>query len=90
MVGDVLLAIGGQDQSPASKKTSAIYALSERFRTWMQVGDLPFECSLADSLVCRGDLVVVDGASGRAVLGKVNGECLSDVCRLPVVMVIWL
>ena len=76
MVGGVLLAIGGQDQSLASKKTSAIYALSERFRTWLHVGDLPFECSLADSLVCAGDLVVVvDGASGRAVLGKVNGEC---------------
>eukprot|EP00731_Ephydatia_muelleri_P004966 Em0002g1142a len=72
MVGGVLLAIGGQDQSLASKKTSAIYAFSERFRTWLHVGDLPSQYSLVDSLVCGGDLVVVDGASGRAVLGKLN------------------
>ena len=75
MVNGVLLAIGGQDQSLSSKKTSAIYALSQRLHTWLHVGDLPFECSLVDSLECGGDLVVVDGGSGRALLGKVNGEC---------------
>ena len=75
MVNGVLLAIGGQDQSPASKKTSAIYAFSQRLHTWLYVGDLPFECSLVDSLVYGDDLVVVDGGSGRAVQGKVNGEC---------------
>ena len=75
MVRGVLLAIGGQDLSSASKKITSIYALYPIFQTWKYVGDMPFECSLVDSLVYQGDLVVVDGKSGRVVIGKVNGEC---------------
>ena len=75
----MLLAIGGQDNNPSSsKKTSSIHALSLSLRAWLHVGDVPFECSLVDSVVLPGGggLGVIDGAGRQMVQGSVKGECV--------------
>ena len=59
MVDGVLLAIGGEDDR---KKTSAIYAVHPIDLKWQHVGDMPFECSIVDTLLLSdGRLLMVDG-----------------------------
>ena len=53
VVDGVLLAIGGQEDSYGSKKTSAIYALHPVDQKWQHVGDMPFECSSVDTTAVR-------------------------------------
>ena len=61
MVDGVLLAIGGR--GVGEKKTSAIYAFSHTDQKWHWVGDMPFECSYADTLQLPGKkLFLIDGA----------------------------
>ena len=70
-MGDgVLLAIGGaEDLVGSKKKTSAIYALHPVDQKWQHVGDMPFECSLIDTLLLSGGrMLVVDGNSSKRVL----------------------
>ena len=72
MVDGVLLAIGGHD---GSKKTSAIYAFHPVDQKWQHVGDMPFECSLVDTvLLSGGRLLVVDGNSQRVLRVTVEGK----------------
>ena len=67
MVDDVLLAIGGG--GAGEKKTSAIYAFSNTDQKWHWLGDMPFECSYADTLQLSVEkLLLVNGVSQR-VLG---------------------
>ena len=77
MVDGVLLAIGGQEKeySYGSTKTSAIYALHPVDQKWQSVGDMPFECSLVNTLLLsRGRLLVVDGSSQRVLRVTVEGK----------------
>ena len=73
VIDGVLLAIGGQEEdSYGSKKTSAIYALHP---VDQHVGDMPFECSLVDTLLLSGGrLLVVDGYSQRVLRVTVEGK----------------
>ena len=61
-MGDgVLLAIGGTEDQLGSKDTS-IYGLHGDDKKWKHVGDMPFACSLVDTLLLSdGGLLVVDG-----------------------------
>ena len=70
MVDGVLLAIGGAEEDRRdSKKTSAIHAFHHVDQKWQHVGDLPFKCSLVDTLhLSGGRLLVVDGTSSKQVL----------------------
>ena len=63
-MGDgVLLAIGGAEgDKHGSKKTSSIYGLHGDDKKWKHVGDMPFACSLVDTLLLSdGGLLMVDG-----------------------------
>ena len=75
MVDGVLLAIGGEEVQVGSKQTSAIYALHPVDQKWQHVGDMPFECSLVDTLLLSGGrLLVVDGDSQRVLRVTVEGK----------------
>ena len=74
MVDGVLLAIGGAEDRRDSKKTSAIHAYHHVDLKWQHVGDLPFECSLVDTLLLSGgSLLVINGCKRRQVL-KISVE----------------
>ena len=63
-MGDgVLLAIGGAEEGLlGSKKTSSIYGFHGVDKEWKHVGDMPFACSLVDTLLLSdGGLLMVDG-----------------------------
>ena len=63
----MLLAIGGGGEG--GKMSSAIYAFKNTDQKWHWLGDMPFECSYADTLqLSVGKLLLVDGVS-RRVLG---------------------
>eukprot|EP00731_Ephydatia_muelleri_P004130 Em0002g306a len=65
----VLLAIGGVQGRFVSKETSSIYGLHGDDKKWKHVGDMPFACSLVDTLLLSdGGLLVVDGCNSRQVL----------------------
>ena len=73
MVDGVLLAIGGQDGD--LKSTSAICAFHPVDQKWQHVGEMPFECSMVDSLLLsEGRLLVVDGVSQRVLKIAVEGK----------------
>ena len=59
----VLLAIGGAEEGLlGSKKTSSIYGFHGGDKKWKHVGDMPFACSLVDTLLLSdGGLLMVDG-----------------------------
>ena len=74
MVDGVLLAIGGQDGYDSSMKTSAIHAFHHVDQKWQHVGDLPFKCSLVDTLLLSGGkLLMVDGDSRQVLKISVEG-----------------
>ena len=75
MVEGVLLVIGGSEEEEyGSKKTSAIYAFDHVDQKWQHVGDMPFQCSLVDSLLLSGGrLLVVDGSSRQVLKITVEG-----------------
>eukprot|EP00731_Ephydatia_muelleri_P003967 Em0002g143a len=75
-VGDgVLLAIGGAEENKyGSKKTSSIYGLHGDDKKWKHVGDMPFACSLVDTLLLSdGGLLVVDGDTKQVLRITVQG-----------------
>ena len=60
-------------------KTSAIYAFSHTDQKWHWVGDMPFECSYADTLqLPGGKLLLVDGVSQRVLRITVQGKKWSN------------
>ena len=74
MVDGVLLAIGGSKDESGSKKTSAIYAFHHVDQKWQHVGNMPFLCSLVDSIVLSGGgLLVVDGGNRQVLKITVEG-----------------
>ena len=74
MVDGVLLVIGGREEEYGSKKTSAIYAFHHVDQKWQHVGDMPFQCSMVDSLLLSGGgLLVVDGSSRQVLKITVEG-----------------
>ena len=75
-MGDgVLLAIGGVEDLSGSKKTSSIYGLHGVDKEWKHVGDMPFACSLVDTLLLSdGGLLVVDGYTQQVLRITVQGK----------------
>ena len=75
-MGDgVLLAIGGVEDQRGSKKTSSIYGLHGDDKKWKHVGDMPFACSLVDTLLLSdGGLLVVDGYTKQVLRITVQGK----------------
>ncbi|KAL5506638.1 hypothetical protein EMCRGX_G008338 [Ephydatia muelleri] len=71
-VGDgVLLAIGGAEDLSGSKKTSSIYGFHGDDKKWKHVGDMPFACSMVDTLLLSdGGLLVVDGCTQQVSLSS--------------------
>ena len=65
----MLLAIGGAEDRVGTKTTSTIYGLHRDDKKWKHMGDMPFACSLVDTLlISDGGLLVVDGGSTLQVL----------------------
>lgn len=66
---NVLLAIGGSyEEEIRSQKTSDIYAFHPIDIKWLHVGELPFKCCFADTLLLsNGKLLVADGDSRKVV-----------------------
>ena len=75
-MGDgVLLAIGGAEDRSESKKTSSIYGLHGVDKKWKHVGDMPFACSMVDTLLLSdGGLLVVDGYTQQVLRITVQGK----------------
>ena len=76
-MGDgVLLAIGGEEEDTyRSKKTSSIYGLHGGDKKWKLVGDMPFACSMVDTLLLSdGGLLVVDGRTQQVLRITVQGK----------------
>eukprot|EP00731_Ephydatia_muelleri_P003979 Em0002g155a len=75
-VGDgVLLATGGTEDLRGSKKTSSIYGLHGDDKKWKHVGDMPFACSMVDTLLLSdGGLLVVDGRTHQVLRITVQGH----------------
>ena len=74
MVDGVLLVIGGKEEEYGSRETSAIYAFHHVDQKWQHVGDMPFQCSMVDSLLLSGGgLLVVDGSSRQVLKITVEG-----------------
>ena len=70
----VLLAIGGEDQY-GSKQISSIYGLHLNEKKWRHVGDLPFACSMVDTLLLSGGgLLMVDGFTQQVLKITVQGK----------------
>ena len=73
VVDGVLLAIGGHDQD--GSKTSPIYGLHLDEKKWRHVGDLPFACSMVDTLLLSGGgLLMVDGDTQQVLKITVQGK----------------
>ena len=75
-MGDgVLLAIGGAEDQLGSEKTSSIYGFHGVDKKWKHVGDMPFACSLVDTLLLSdGGLLVVDGLTQQVLSSTVQGK----------------
>ena len=76
-MGDgVLLAIGGAEEDTyGSKNTSSIYGFHGVDKKWKLVGDMPFACSLVDTLLLSdGGLLVVDGDTQQVLRITVQGK----------------
>ncbi|KAL5499418.1 hypothetical protein EMCRGX_G010828 [Ephydatia muelleri] len=73
VVDGVLLAIGGTDQD-GSRNTSSIYGLHLDGKKWRHIGDLPFACSMVDTLLLSGGgLLMVDGDTQQVLKITVQG-----------------
>ncbi|KAL5499456.1 hypothetical protein EMCRGX_G010879 [Ephydatia muelleri] len=73
VVDGVLLAIGGHDQD--GSKTSSIYGLHLDEKKWRHVGDLPFACSMVDTLLLSGGgLLMVDAVTQQVLKITVQGK----------------
>ena len=75
-MGDgVLLTTGGTEELRGSKKTSSIYGLHGDDKKWKHVGDMPFACSMVDTLLLSdGGLLVVDGSTKQVLRITVQGK----------------
>ena len=75
VVDGALLAIGGDGKEYRSKKTSSIYGLHLDEKMWRHVGDLPFACSMVDTLLLSGGgLFMVDGDAQQVLKITVQGK----------------
>ena len=75
VVDGVLLAIGGDGKEYGSKKTSSIYGLHLDEKKWRHIGDLPFACSMVDTLLLSGGgLLMVDGDTQQVLKITVQGK----------------
>ena len=73
VVDGVLLAIGGDDQDGSN--TSSIYGLHLDEKKWRHVGNLPFACSMVDTLLLSGGgLLMVDGYTQQVLKITVQGK----------------
>eukprot|EP00731_Ephydatia_muelleri_P012576 Em0006g1470a len=73
VVDGVLLAIGGDGKEYGSK-TSSIYGLHFNEKKWRHIGDLPFACSMVDTLLLSGgELWMVDGYTQQVLKITVQG-----------------
>ena len=74
-MGDgVLLAIGG-GEGDEYRKLSSIYGLHGDDKKWKHVGDMPFACSLVDTLLLSdGGLLVVDSVTKQVLRITVQGK----------------
>ena len=74
VVDGVLLAIGGTDQD-GLRKTSSIYGLHLDGKKWRHIGDLPFACSMVDTLLLSGGgLLMVEGDTQQVLKITVQGK----------------
>ena len=74
VVDGVLLAFGGTDQD-GSRNTSSIYGLHLDEKKWRHIGDLPFACSMVDTLLLSGGgLLMVDGDTRQVLKINVQGK----------------
>ena len=71
MVDGVLLAIGGKHKDGSD--TSAIFAFHHSDQKWQHVGDMPFKCSMVNTLLSGGRLFVVDGMNKHVMEITVEG-----------------
>eukprot|EP00731_Ephydatia_muelleri_P004191 Em0002g367a len=74
VVEGVLLAFGGAEEDKYGSKTSSIYGLHGGDKKWKHVGDMPFACSLVDTLLLSdGALLMVDGRTQQVLRITVQG-----------------
>eukprot|EP00731_Ephydatia_muelleri_P012522 Em0006g1416a len=70
--GGGLVEVEGEDQD--GSKTSSIYGLHLDEKKWRHVGDLPFACSMVDTLLLSGGgLLMVDGYTQQVLKITVQG-----------------
>ena len=76
MVDGVLLAIGGAEGDKyGSKKTSSIYGLDGVDKKWKHVGDMPFACTMVNTLLLSdGGLLVVECLTQQVLRITVQGK----------------
>ena len=73
VVDGVLLAIGGTDQNRSNN--SSINGLHLEEKKWRHVGDMPFACSMVDTLLLSGGgLLMVDGHTQQVLKITVQGK----------------
>ncbi|KAL5499450.1 hypothetical protein EMCRGX_G010869 [Ephydatia muelleri] len=72
VVDGVLLAIGGHDQD--GSKTSSIYGLHLDEKKWRHIGDMPLACSMVNTLLLSGGLLMVDGYTEQVLKITVQGK----------------
>ena len=71
----MLLAIGGGRKDYGSKKTCSIYGLHLDEKKWRLVGDMPFACTMVDTLLLSGGgLLMVDGDTLEVLKITVQGK----------------
>ena len=75
VINGVLLAIGGTEDQDGLIKTTTIYAFHHNDQKWQQVGDMPFKCSLVDTIaLSREKVLIVDGDSAKVYEISLEGE----------------
>ena len=75
MVEGVLLAFGGAEEDIYGSTTSSIYGLHGDDKKWKHVGDMPFACSMVDTLLLSdGALLMVDGGTLQVLRITVQGK----------------
>lgn len=86
------LPIGGAEGLNGSQKTSTIYAFHHDDQRWKHLGDLPFECSMVDTLMLSGGgLMVVDGENQQALKIAAEGKSsCNEFVLIRVYFQVWL
>eukprot|EP00731_Ephydatia_muelleri_P012524 Em0006g1418a len=81
--GDVVFVMGGYDMDRAvwcadirdldGSKTSSIYGLHLDEKKWRHIGDMPLACSMVNTLLLSGGLLMVDGYTEQVLKITVQG-----------------